>query len=426
MLELAAVTGTSVGTIAGFGGAVTNVGSIAIDSGAAWQVSGIANGFSNVAISGFDGDDSLVLTDFAAVSETFDGSSLILTDAGANQRTLALSGTFTTSGIQLSTASGATTISLLCFCRGTRIATPSGEIAVHMLRVGDSVLTRSGQVRPIAWIGNASTKLRRGERSASTPVLIRQHAFAPGVPYRDLRVTKGHAVWFDGVLIPAEFLVNNRSIVWDDAASHVEIFHIELDAHDVVLANGAPAESYRDDGNRALFATAAHDAMPRHPPCAPVLTGGPEVDAVWARLLARSGQAAWPMTEDPDLHLVADGLRLDPIDRRRDLYVFRTPAHARLLRIVSRAAVPVEHGGARDARPLGVALRRVVSRRGQRFAALEPARMTRLRGFHPIEHGPDGAFCWTDGDAPLPGDLPAGEVFLHVQGTTRYPLAPAR
>jgi Hint domain len=30
----------------------------------------------------------------------------------------------------------------------------------------------------------------------------------------------------------------------------VSIYHLELDTHDVLLANGAPAESYRDDGNR--------------------------------------------------------------------------------------------------------------------------------------------------------------------------------
>ena len=73
------------------------------------------------------------------------------------------------------------------------------------------------------------------------------------MPHYDLHVTKGHALFIDGVLIPVEFLVNHRSILWDDQAREVTLYHVELETHDVLLANGAPAESYRDDGNRWLF-----------------------------------------------------------------------------------------------------------------------------------------------------------------------------
>ena len=69
-------------------------------------------------------------------------------------------------------------------------------------------------------------------------------------------MTKGHSFHLDGVLIPVEFLVNHRSILWDDRAQEVSIYHIELETHDVLLANGAAAESYRDDGNRWLFQNA--------------------------------------------------------------------------------------------------------------------------------------------------------------------------
>jgi hypothetical protein len=70
----------------------------------------------------------------------------------------------------------------------------------------------------------------------------------------------------------------------------VIVYHIELETHDALIANGAAAESYRDDGNRWLF----HNAnsgwhLPPKDPCAPVLTGGPVVDAVWRRLLDRAG-----------------------------------------------------------------------------------------------------------------------------------------
>jgi hypothetical protein len=125
-------------------------------------------------------------------------------------------------------------------------------------------------------------------------------ALADNVPYYDLRVTKGHSFLLDGVLIPVEFLVNHRSILWDDHAREVTIYHLELATHDVLLANGAPAESYRDDGNRWLFhnANTGWDLAPQEP-CAPVLTGGPVVDAVWRRLLGRSGKRpGCPTTEE--------------------------------------------------------------------------------------------------------------------------------
>ena len=180
-----------------------------------------------------------------------------------------------------------------CFLRGTLIRTERGEVAVQDLAVGERVLTLSGQIRPITWIGTGQVVVSRGRRSAATPVIVRKGALADHVPDRDLRVTKGHSFYFDGVLIPIEYLVNHRSILWDDRAQEVELYHLELATHDVLLANGAPAESYRDDGNRWLFqngngALAAAAAEP----CAPVLTGGPVVDALWRRLLERAGPRA--------------------------------------------------------------------------------------------------------------------------------------
>jgi hypothetical protein len=113
-----------------------------------------------------------------------------------------------------------------------------------------------------------------------------------------------------------------------------------------LLAEGAPAESYRDDGNRWLFQNAnTHwDAAPRAP-CAPVVTGGPIVDAIWRRLLDRSGpRRSAPLTEDADLHIVADGQRLDSAVRADESYVFRLEALLKDLRIISRAAVPTDRG----------------------------------------------------------------------------------
>ena len=117
----------------------------------------------------------------------------------------------------------------LCFVRGTQIGKVDGEVSVELLSVGDFVLTSSGAARRIVWIGHGRVLATRGARSAATPVIVRKGALANNVPYRDLHVTKAHALCIDGVLIPAEYLVNHRSIVWDDHAQEVALYHIELE-----------------------------------------------------------------------------------------------------------------------------------------------------------------------------------------------------
>jgi len=322
----------------------------------------------------------------------------------------------------------------LCYLRGTHILTPSGEVPVERLAFGDMVMSQRGEAHPITWIGTGKVLATRGRRSAATPVIVCKGALADNVPNRDLRVTKGHSLYFDGVLIPVEFLVNHRSILWDDRAQEVEIYHVELAAHDVLLANGAPAESYRDDGNRWLFrnANTGWDQQAK-PPCAPILTGGPVVDALWRRLLDRAGpRPGMELSDDPDLHVLVDGRRLDAVSRCGAAYVFRLPALARSVRIVSRAAAPAELGLARDPRVLGVALWAITVFQGPRFHSIEAADPALSEGFHAFE--PGNGLRWTDGDAALPCSLfgmldGPKELVLHVGATTSYPIlaeAPSR
>ncbi|HET6306907.1 MAG TPA: Hint domain-containing protein [Rhodopila sp.] len=314
---------------------------------------------------------------------------------------------------------------VLCFLPGTLISTPSGEIPVERLSVGDRVMTVGGQARAVVWIGQGQVLATRGRRDAATPVIVRKGAFAPNVPHSDLRVTKGHSFLFDGVLIPVEFLVNHRSILWDDRAQEVSLYHVELETHDVLLANGAPAESYRDDGNRWLFrnANSGWDQAPK-PPCAPVLTGGEVVDAVWRRLLDGAGpRPSVPLTEEADLHLVVDGVRVEGARLDGDVALFTLEAGARSVRLVSRAAVPQELGIARDARCLGAAVRRIVARKGTRFRVIRAEDAALAEGFYPFEAGL--GWRWTNGDARVPAGLFAGfegEVELVVQlgGRTLY------
>jgi hypothetical protein len=317
------------------------------------------------------------------------------------------------------------TATVLCFLAGTLIGTPSGETPVERLAIGDMVVTASGEARPIVWIGIGRVLATRGQRSAATPVIIRKGALANNVPHHDLRVTKAHALYLDDVLIPVEFLVNHRSILWDDAAQEVSLYHIELATHDVLLANGAPAESYRDDGNRWLFQNANTGwDLPPKPPCAPVLTGGPIVDAAWRRLLHHAGpRPGLPLTREAGLHVLAGGVRHHPARRYGDALVFLVQDVAGGIRIVSRAAAPQELGLMRDPRSLGVALRRVTLCRGRQLRVIEADDPLLTDGFHAFEA--DNGFRWTDGDALLPAALLDGfagpmELTLHVASTAHY------
>jgi Hint domain len=289
-------------------------------------------------------------------------------------------------------------------------------------------MTLNGAARPIVWLGHGQVLATRGHRSAATPVIVHKGALADNVPQHDLHVTKGHSLLIDGVLIPVEFLVNHRSIVWDDHAQEVSLYHLELERHDVLIANGAPAESYRDDGNRWLFQNANSGwELPPQRPCAPVLTGGPVVDAAWRRLLERAGaRPTIPVTDDPDLHLLADGRRIDASGRQGDRWLFRLTRFAETVRIVSRTGVPAELGHARDPRELGVAIRRIICSRGATLRVVEADDRMLSAGFHRFEA--DNGFRWTSGDAPLPAALfqamqPPFSLELHVGSTTVYALA---
>ena len=313
----------------------------------------------------------------------------------------------------------------ICFCAGTLIATPDGDVPVERLSVGDRVLTLCGEARPIVWIGTGRVMVARGRRSAATPVIVRKGALAENVPHHDLHVTKGHSLYLDDVLIPVEFLVNHRTILWDDWAQEVTIYHVEVATHDVLLANGAPAESYRDDGNRWLFQNAnAGWTLPPQPPCAPVLTGGDLVDAIWRRLLDRSGpRKALPLIDDPDLHLLIDGKRTDAIERSNDLVVFRVRTRPRSIRIRSRSVVPQEQGLSRDARSLGVAVRRIVLAQPRRQWEIYADADSLVDGYHAFET--DNGIRWTNGDAAVPTELFAGlsspgMLMVHLGGATQY------
>ena len=318
-----------------------------------------------------------------------------------------------------------------CFCRGTHIATPEGEALVETLRAGDLVTTLAGTRRRLRWVGFGRTLVTPRHRDHASVVVVRRDALADGVPHRDLYVTHGHSFYFEGVLIPAAELVNHRSIAWVEDAQVVEYYHLELDSHDVILAEGAAAETYRDDDNSQHFHNAATRPTARPlPSCAPVLHDHPTVKRIWRQLNERTGGPGLALTENPDLHLLADGERLEAETVAGRVWRFRLRRPVSDLHIVSRSAVPAMVGTEPDQRRLGVALRRIVLAEPEATQTLEWDDARLSAGFHDAE--PLDRHRWTDGEAALPLALLAGLragalVELHVGGLLPYPTdAPSR
>ncbi len=172
-----------------------------------------------------------------------------------------------------------------------------GEKRVEKLKVGDKVITVSGVARPIKWMGRRSYAGRfvMGRKDI-LPICIKAGALDDNLPKRDLWISPDHAMYLDGVLIEAKDLVNGVSIVQAERVAKVEYFHVELETHDVIIAEGALAESYIDDANRLLFHNARDyyalyqdaAAAPAHY-CAPRLEEGYEIEAARQHIALRAG-----------------------------------------------------------------------------------------------------------------------------------------
>ena len=134
-----------------------------------------------------------------------------------------------------------------CFLKGTTIRTVSGDRKIEDLAIGDLLPTMFGGLRPVQWIGRYPIK--KSDRAKpwtkdALPVRIARSALAPNVPHADLYVTAHHSLLIDGALVPAQMLVNGTTITrYEPEGDELEFFHVKLESHDVVYAEGAPAET---------------------------------------------------------------------------------------------------------------------------------------------------------------------------------------
>jgi Hint domain len=283
---------------------------------------------------------------------------------------------------EVTDSSDSSTIEAVCYARGTMIRTPHGELPVEKLRPGKQVITLvDGQEVPqtVTWLGHRRIGLAAHPRPETVaPIRIVRDAFADGVPHRDLVVSPDHAIFVDGKLICARQLVNGTTIRQELNWTAVDYYHVELDQHAILLAQGLPAESYLDTGNRRFFANSG-EPVTLHPDltskadhpareagsCSPFVWQEDEVRPVWERLAARAAQLGLPVpvldtTVEPDLVIVANGRILRPLSVANGRYQFILPPGAVELQLVSRAASPTDaRPWIEDRRRLGVYVERV-------------------------------------------------------------------
>lgn len=228
---------------------------------------------------------------FIGLTDTVSITSITLSDTTSSEHE-----------VDLVTALGAE--DAVCYRRGTRILTPTGEVAVEDLKIGDLVVTRFGAMRPIRWIGRQSYTMRsvRHDRE-KLPVHIRPGALGDRMPARDLYVSPGHSMLVDDTLLLAKLLVNGTTITQDRVSDDVHYYQIDLGTHDCVIAEGAWSETYADaEGLREQFHNAAEfDALfPDYRPpeelvlCAARPEQGGKLDAALRHVVARASSAITP------------------------------------------------------------------------------------------------------------------------------------
>jgi T5SS/PEP-CTERM-associated repeat protein len=309
-------------------GTATGTGEWLVSNGSTLDLTGAVDSTQSVVFATASG--ALVVEDIAG----FQGVVTQFTTGGKIFVDTSSAATFSRTGSAVSVIAGGTTLGVVnfasaalaatatggglvdqivpCFAAGTRISTERGEVPVEELKVGDLVQVigtvpsslpppaRGGgglAAQPIIWLGCRTVDcVGHPQPRKVWPVRIRSGAFGPGRPCDDLWLSPDHAVFVGDVLIPVKYLINGVTIA-QVPVQEVTYYHVELPHHAVLLAEGLPAESYLDTGDRTNFANGG-GPITLYPDfsshvwdaegCALLVVTGPELDSArhWVNALA--------------------------------------------------------------------------------------------------------------------------------------------
>jgi hypothetical protein len=247
-------------------------------------------------------NDNLLSNTLGTFKDGLDSSGIgfMTSDAAQNPIVVTIASTFPTTGLKafagssnqspdlLNGTSGVVTsyATTACFVTGTRILTDRGEVAVEALVVGDQVALAGGGFRGVQWVGH---RHMAAFNEHDRPFCVRAHSFGRDLPARDLFISPEHAIFTEGVLIPVRHLALGDAIAQIDAED-ICYYHILLDRHEVILAEGLACESLLD-----VYCETVFDNMADAPssliflnPCAPRVTQGIELERSREKLRAIS------------------------------------------------------------------------------------------------------------------------------------------
>jgi hypothetical protein len=201
--------------------------------------------------------------------------------------------------------------------------------------------------------------------------------------------------------------------------------NVELNAHDVILAEGLLAESYLDCGNRTAFANGgafveAHpDFQPRHraDTSLPLVKEGPPVARTKGRLLARLSAQGYRVTQHAEARVLVDGKCVEPMTLSEARMAFLLPPGGREIGLCSNIFVPAHTvAESSDMRSLGLCIRQLQID-GMAIALKDDACCT--LGWHEAEwEGGRFLHRWTVGKTPLPAG--ARIVIVDLAGVGHY------
>jgi hypothetical protein len=222
----------------------------------------------------------------------------------------------------------------------------------------------------------------------------------------------------DGVLVPVMHLVNGATILRDRKTGTVTYYHLELDRHEVVMADGLLLETYLDTGNRGQFEQETGDRGKATQSCAPLVTGGPKLAQLRRQLHDIALRAGFTTTREPELYALAKGAKHLPEmlpARGKPVARFSLDPGAGRIMLVARSAAPADTDpDSDDRRELGICLRRPRTKS-------EPLRLG--AGWYQKAAGDAGIWMSGTGEVFLPPD--ASALTLHLAAVAQSWRAPA-
>lgn len=142
---------------------------------------------------------------------------------------------------------------VVCFLTDTHINSGNKRIPVQDLNIGDKISDANGNLHAVKFVFKQSFKQPFVNKQNAFPICIKQNAISDNVPRRDLFVSPAHALMIDGHFMRADTLVNGVSIFQvDSMPEEFTYYHIELATHELIMAEGAAAETSGGLGRNAF------------------------------------------------------------------------------------------------------------------------------------------------------------------------------